>query len=630
MRWLAERIAADLLPRRRVLLSAVPPPVLPPSVSAEPGPLSLARTPYLREPLDRLSPDDPAEIVVFQGATQIGKSSLAILAWAGWVQTAPAPCLWVMDLDTKAEELCKYRLEPIIEATPALASLIPAPKARIKGNTTQAKAYPGGFTRWSGAQAASGLTSMQARYAILDELDDHDRAGLGDTVRLALGRTTTYGRTRKVLAVSSPTVAGESPIEAWFRRGDRRLYHVPCPFCGEMQPLVWRDPESGRHRVIWPDGRPEEAGYLCRACDRLIPESAKTEMLAGGEWRPSAEPQDPSVASYWLPALYAPLGWLSWGQLAQEWSSATERVKANDTAELRVFANTRLAECWEDRGETVDPAGLALRAERYPDPLPAAIRVVTAGVDVQVDRLEATWVGWGPAWEAWVLDHRIIRGDPHAAETWNALDALRERRWALSDGRILGTTLTCVDAGNDSQVVIDYCRRRAGALAIRGVAGTQKPIWDPKIRRLGSTASNRYHSVGVDAAKDWLAATFRVSLPGPRYLHVPRALLDAHPDWAEQACSEKRVRVMRQGKPVWGWRPRPGTRQEALDCLVYALAAAHAILAGRPGLLDPAKAPPSDAPSEAPKPRVPPKATRPVARQSKAPSWLSGRGRSGL
>lgn len=589
-------------------------PFLPPAVSPEPGPVSLDRTPYLREPLDALSPDDPCEMVVLQGATQMGKSTLALLAWSGWVQLAPGPCLWVTDTDQKAEELAKYRVEPAIAASDALRSLVPLPRAREKGNTTQAKAYPGGYTRWSGAQTISGLTSITARYVILDELDDH-AAVLGDTVRLALGRTTTYGRARKILAVSSPTITGRSPIETWRLRGDDRRYLVPCPHCGEYQPLEWRD-VNGRHRLILPeDGGP--AAYLCRACERLIDESAKAAMLAAGRWAPTQEPRDPSIRSYLLPALYAPPGWLSWQQLAVEWREAQARVAANDTQELRVFVNTRLAESWEDRGIRVDPLGLSQRAEPLDAPYPEQIRYVTLGVDVQEDRLEVTALGIGAGWELWILDHRQILGDPLADGTWGALDALRARPWPLTDGRTLQASLTAVDAGYLTSRVIEYARRRRDVEAVRGVSG-KRPVWDPKRRKHAESIAKRWHAVGVDAAKDYLAQAWRVTVPGPRYIHIAARILTDYPDWPEQVCSEERREVRQSGRVVSRWVARRGVRQEALDCLVYALAAAHAVMAGRPTLAEPTPAAP---------PRQRPAAPRPTARPAASYYWDSHRGR---
>ena len=80
----------------------------------------------------------------------------------------------------------------------------------------------------------------------------------------------------------------------------------------------------------------------------------------------------------------------SWSKLAAEFL-----VAKNDAEDLRVFVNTVLAEGWREQGDEIDDAGLAARAERFSlDAIPPEVVMLTCGVDVQDDRLEATVVGW--------------------------------------------------------------------------------------------------------------------------------------------------------------------------------------------------------------------------------------------
>ena len=53
-----------------------------------------------------------------------------------------------------------------------------------------------------------------------------------------------------------------------------------------------------------------------------------------------------------------------------------------------------------------------------------SVGLITAGVDVQKDRLEVTIVGWGADEEAWVRDHIIIPGETTQPEVWDELDAV--------------------------------------------------------------------------------------------------------------------------------------------------------------------------------------------------------------
>jgi hypothetical protein len=78
------------------------------------------------------------------------------------------------------------------------------------------------------------------------------------------------------------------------------------------------------------------------------------------------------------------------------WLAARFEEVKRDPARLKVFVNTRLGECYEDPDERLDWEELKNRAEPYAlRAIPRGCLVLTAGVDVQKDRLEVQVVGWG-------------------------------------------------------------------------------------------------------------------------------------------------------------------------------------------------------------------------------------------
>ncbi len=581
-------------PRLRVSEIAERDLVLSREYSKEPGAIRLARTPFLREPMDRLSPEDRAQTIVFMGPVQIGKTIIGQAFIAAVVGYYPGPMLVVTDTDTKAEEFSKYRLDMMIRDSSHLRSRVAVAKSRSRDNTIKLKTFPGGYLKLVGAQSASGLTSMTCRYVLLDEADDHKAnvSYAGSSVSLALGRQTTYGDMRKTLIVSSPKVKGDSEIEAWFERGDRRRFWVPCPRCGEFQVLQWRDPETGVFRLVWPKGRPEEARYICAHCGAAWENRDKNAFLPAGEWRAERPDlgENGTIASYALNALYSPVGMYSWADMARQWEKATERVKAGDIEELRAFVNTRLAESFEEPGEQIDPNALANRLDPDWDAVPAGVLCIVIGVDVQDDRVEVVTLGIGAGWEMWILAYNVILSDPLDRQTWAALDDLVLRRWQTEDGRTLRAAATCVDSGHRTQSVYDYARTRKkwGVRAIKGVGGPAKPIWDKAIRRAGKLKhQGQFYAVGTDTTKDKLHECLKVTLPGPKFLHVPARIPRTYPDWFEQLTAERKVNYREKGKEVRGWRlVTEGRRNEVLDTMVYALAAAYSVQMGRPGFFD--------------------------------------------
>ncbi|ETZ04373.1 large terminase protein [Holospora undulata HU1] len=86
---------------------------------------------------------------------------------------------------------------------------------------------------------------------------------------------------------------------------------------------------------------------------------------------------------------------------------------------LKVWVNTTLGETWVDKGEAPDWQRLFERKENYPIGIvPFGGLVLTAGVDVQKDRIEVEIVAWGKNRESWSVDYRIFDGDPAKASTW--------------------------------------------------------------------------------------------------------------------------------------------------------------------------------------------------------------------
>ena len=154
--------------------------------SGEPGPWSTARTPYLKEVMDCLSPSSPIERTVLMKAAQLAGTN-AGLNWLGYVvHQAPGPMLVVQPTVEVAKRFSKQRVGPLVESSPALRDLVRDPRARDSGNTVLSKEFPGGVVMMTGANSAVGLRSMPVRFLFLDEVDGYpaDADDEGDPVAL--------------------------------------------------------------------------------------------------------------------------------------------------------------------------------------------------------------------------------------------------------------------------------------------------------------------------------------------------------------------------------------------------------------------------------------------------------------
>jgi phage terminase large subunit GpA-like protein len=406
------------------------------------------------------------------------------------------------------------------------------------------KEFPGGSLTLVGANAPSGLASIAVRRLGLDEVDRFPMsAGTeGDPVRLAEVRTSTFFDA-KIFMCSTPTIKDVSRIEKAFKQSDQRYYWVPCPECDERQILTWDG-------VQWESGQPETACYQCEHCEALLPEHAKPGMLAAGQWRASVEGNGETIGFH-LSSLYSP--WLRWSDLAREFLAAQ-----GDPALLQPFVNTRLGEVWDQAdGDRVDGHELMGRAETWPETgCPLGVTVVTAGIDVQDDRLEVGVWGWGIGKESWSLDHLILWGDVTGDAIWRDLDEVLRRSWPREDGQPLRISAATIDSGAHAQLVYGFTTPRHGrkVWAVKGRAG-DRVIWPKKPSR-NTKGGHPVYIVGVDEAKQHIYSRLRREEPGPGYVHISTA---RDVEWYEQLTAERRRTRFSRGHANHYWW-KPGTR----------------------------------------------------------------------
>jgi phage terminase large subunit GpA-like protein len=553
--------------------------------SSEPGRWRTSRTPYLKEIMDCLSPTSEVERVVFMKAAQLGATEMGS-NWIGYViHHAPGPMMAVWPTVDMAKRNSKQRIDPLIEESPILRELIAPARSRDSGNTILGKEFRGGVLVMTGANSAVGLRSMPVRYLFLDEVDGYpvDVDGEGSAVALAEARTRTFSR-RKIFIVSTPTIAGVSTIEREYEASDQRRYFVPCPHCGHRQwlrfeQLRWERDEFGN--------RPNTAAYVCESCEVPIPEHHKTWMLEHGEWRAMSDVAS-KTAGFHLSSLYSPTGWRSWREIAAAWESAINKESGSASA-IKTFKNTELGETWVEEGEAPDWQRLLERREDYRiGSIPEGGLLLTSGVDVQKDRIEASIWAFGRGKESWLVEHRVLMGDTARNEVWNELAKLLAETWTHKSGAQLPLVRLALDTGFATQEAYAFVRslRDSRVMAIKGVARGAALVGTPtaidattggkKLRRgikvfsvAGGIAKLEFYNnlrKNIDIDEDGV-----ITYPAG-FVHLPK--VDA--EFTQQLCAEQLVtRRDRNGFAIREWQ-KMRERNEALDCYVYARAAASA------------------------------------------------------
>lgn len=532
--------------------------------------------------------------VVCEKSAQVAWTDGVLLNYIGRrIDIDPCPMIIMFAKEEAAKEFNSEKFEPMVEATPRLAEKISINSTRDKNNRGKFKSFPGGFLKLVGSNSPSSVKSTPAPVTAVEEPDDCNEnvRDQGDTITLLRERGKTYAR-RKMIFGGTPTVKGISRIEAAYNGSDQRKFFVPCPHCEELQVLAWEnvrwsDSTTARHEV-YGAAQPDTARYACPHCGALWTDAEKNRAVRKGHWR--AEAEFHGVAGFYINELYAPFPGSTMPRLVEKYLTAQHALGLGDDTKMRSFRNNTEGLAYEVRSDIPPADDLKLRAESYEEfTVPHGGLLLTAGVDVQHDRLAIVIRAWGRGEESWLVYFGELFGSTlnPGGGAWVDLDALLSREFKHATGAVLRIAAASIDGsdGNRTEIVHEYVRPRKH-LRYMSVKGASEQTDDRReifaTPRKADTGKNfkaarrglETFIVGTQRAKDLILET-RVKLTGsgPGRMHW---YAKVRPDYWEQLTAEVKApsRVNRNRK---AWQKKAGIRNEGLDAEVYALHAARSV-----------------------------------------------------
>lgn len=551
-------------------------------ISSDSGRWHTEFTPYLRGIMDSIN-DPLVEEVTIMASTQVGKTE-SLLNIAGYiVDQDPGPLLFVMPREDDAKSISSKRLLPMLFLSPALKSHI---LQRSDAITQMEITLDRMIIYFSGANSPASLASRPVRYLLMDETDKypHFTQKEADPIKLATERTRTYWN-RKIIKCSTPTTR-DGYIAREYEKSDRMRFYVPCPHCSKYQVLIFKT------QVKWPEDvrDPEQiksgrlAWYECIRCRGKITEPMKRKMVAQGKWCSdecdvgddgsiTGNAQRTANRGFWINALYSP--WLSFSDVAAEF------LASKDTPELLMnFVNSWLGEVWEENLNKTKPEEIKALARPYQRGIvPAGVRALTGGVDVQKDHFWLVIRGWGISQESWkILSARV--------ETWDdVISIMFQTRYPSEMPNVdpLPVRVTCIDTGYRTDEVYDVCRRyRDLARPIKGRQHlTGVPIKSstidryPKDGRVIPGGLQLWH-LDTSYFKDKVSRLVQntaMDSPGGWHVH-----LEPSDEYCRQFSGEHKVilRDRKTGRVTEEWRPITSRAPtHCWDCEIYATAAAE-------------------------------------------------------
>ncbi len=587
------------------------------------GAYDVSKTPYLREPMDNMIRRDKQGLI-FVGPPQSGKTQGLVLGAIGHSITCdPADTTVILPKQPLARDFSKKRVDKMLRGSPQM-------KGRLleggRADNVFDKDFQGMTLRFGSATINDLISNAVPRMLLsdvdrfADDIDDE-----GNAFDLALVRSRTFGSRGYTLAESS--IGREVTDASWkppedaphmappttgilelYNRGDRRRWHWPCPQCGHFF-------EGDFKRLDWPKSNDIEESaqgvhMICPANGCIILPGQRVAMNERGIWVPdgchvkdgrlAGTPPQSAFFSYWLKGPGAT--WVMWPIIVRNWLNAerqydlTGREGSRKTTVQVDQGNAYIPKAAE-AGESLEASTLIKRAEKYElKRVPDGCRFITVGVDVQKYEFRCLARGWGENMESWVLDYwRIFKSaDPNRpiepalfAEDWDLLfHEVAFKTFEMGDqaGRLMQVVRMCVDssgvAGTTSQAYSFQrrCQERDIDNRIWLYRGEPRshaqrfrvgyPDAERKDRHAAARGEVPVLFCNPNLLKDELDAALRKKKPGPLFVHLSEGLKEGeapHP-FFEELTAEKR-------QPDGKWEKRR-TRNEALDCMVMAHAAA--------------------------------------------------------
>lgn len=544
--------------------------------------------------------DDPAvSKVVAMKSAQVAWTDGVLLNYIGKrIDIDPCPMIVMFAKDQAAREFNAEKFTPMVEVTPRLAVKIPIHKSRDRDNRAEFKAFPGGFLKFVGSNSPSSVKSTPAPVVCVEEPDDCNEnvRDQGDTITLLEERAKSYKRS-KVIFGGTPTIEGVSRTEAAYRGSDQRKFFVPCHHCGEEHVLAWEnvrwveDPDFSHE--VFGHVRPETAAYCCPHCGGLWSDAEKNRNVRRMTCRATAPFY--GVAGFYINELYSPFPGSTLQKLLTKYLTAKHALAQGDDTKMRSFRNNTEGLPYTYASDLPAESVLKDRAEQYDEfTVPAGGMVLTAGLDVQHDRVAVIIRAWGRGEESWLIYWGEIHGQTVVAEqgVWPFVDELLGRTFKHDCGTGLQIRAFTIDSsdGQTSDAVYQFVRARIrrGAMAGKGASDDngREIFTPPKLSVDANRQNSKAHKyglrpfiVGTQRAKDLIlgfdagAGRLKLTGQGPGRMHWYAAVRG---DYYEQLLAEVKVphRTIR-GKKVW--QKKAGVRNEALDCEVYALHAARSL-----------------------------------------------------
>ena len=439
--------------------------------------------PMAVEPMRAVS-DHRVQQVTLCTPAQLMKSELAINV-AIWTAAYGDDVLFYEPDREVLAEFLRDRVRPALVAseisTMRPAALDPAANDKPRGRGRPAlkdrdsamaiRMAGGGKILGLTPQMKTGKSAYTAPVVVLDEIDKMADPSM---ITVARSRTMTYGRDRKIVAVSTPTVDAPGLIWRLWTEGSRGRWHGRCPHCRDLVRVDWSRVKFDKDEDgFW---LPATWTMPCESCGTCWTEADRQRAVRAGEY--VHDDPDNQHRSFHVPGTAHVFGTLR--EIVDEGAAADRGARIDHTWEnYQMFVNERLGQVWDDEFQGLSARrmqrttySLGARGKDNLGELDRRAVLVTAGCDTGGRAIYAEFVAWGVEPKTgqalcWGLQYRIVGGGPEDdiedPELWHEFFRLvDESRWRHDafPGHTYGAHRVLVDAGYRPDVVRHQLKER--------------------------------------------------------------------------------------------------------------------------------------------------------------------------
>ncbi|MEG7523204.1 MAG: phage terminase large subunit family protein [Chromatiales bacterium] len=576
--------------------------------------------------------DDPSvDEVALMKAAQIGWTYflIAYICKRIWAASTGKQCP-ILILFAKEKDGKAFHDEKLVTTIPVnrvLDGLIDVSTSRKSGNRWDFKRFINGFLKMVGSNSPGNVKSTSSvGVVVIEEPDDTSEnvKEQGDAIGLAEERLKRYVGSKMIVG-GTPALKGLSRTEQRVNLSDARVLPITCHACGAKHVLdfdnahwIGKDDEakadtdtgeiSAEHHDVYGFAQPDTAVYICPLCDAewddyqrqkniretIFRADAEGDPLKG--WTPT-KPFHGKAGFMELGEVYSCLPGSGLAEVVREYLNADYHSSIGDETKRIKFVNQKLGKPYEFKGEQAEPDVLREAALEYNELLiPSGGLLLTAGVDVQHDRIAIVIRAWGRGEESWNVywgeifaEHSTI--DPKD-KVWTELEQKLYRSITSEAGWKAHISAISIDAsdGTTSEAVYVWVRRverkyrQILTMAIKDSSNQTDPeIFstsrvksidhrNPKRATKADKFGIKVYQVGTNKAKDWISGQMQLEVKGYGRWHYYQNI---RADYFEQITGEVKAphRSIRNRRV---WQQKSGRAVEGWDCEVYALHAARA------------------------------------------------------